>query len=130
MSRLCADAEICYERIMKLMSVKFFAALLSMIVMAMPARGGETNTEKAKDAVKNAANKTGEVVKDTTHKAIESGKAGAQKAGVWATNVATNVAAKATKLGTNVAAKAKVGAQKVENEATNIIGEIKEKVSH
>jgi hypothetical protein len=115
---------------MKSMSLKFHAAVLAVIVMAMSASGGETNTEKAKDAVKNAANKTGETVKDTTHKAIDAGKAGVQKAGVWATNVATNVAAKATVVATNVAAKAKAGAKKVENVATNVVNEIKEKVSH
>ena len=128
MSRLCAVVETCYERAMKSMPLTFYVALLFVVLITLSANAQvtKTNAEKAKDAMRNAADKTGETVKDTTHKAIESGKAGAQKAGEWA----TNVAGKATKLGTNVAAKAKEGAQKVENEATNIIGEIKEKVSH
>jgi hypothetical protein len=140
--RLCGASETCYEKAMKSMPWKFRAALLLAVALAYSANAGETkpvgqlaqvtqtNAAKPKNTARSAADKTGETVKGTTKKAIDAGKVEMQKARVAATNIATNVTSKATTLATNVAAKAKAGAQKVEDVATNILGEIKEKATH
>lgn len=118
-----------YKRL--LIRTVFLAIAIIALFVASHNSTAEDLTQKAKDsarkakgAVTNTAEKTGEALKRTANKAADAGKAGAQKAEKFANDVTD----KTKSMAKDVETKTKEGAQKVQKVATNIVGEIKQKV--
>lgn len=82
------------------------------------------SAHKAKYAVTSTAQKTGEALRRTANRAADAGKSGAQKAETFANDIAEKTKSVAKDMET----KTKEGALKVQKAATNIVGEIKQKV--